>query len=179
MKTLTTAAISLLLLAGCATQIHPKDETIQPSKVRLGTYSAVVTKPLIVEKIADASGDPAGVDHIRADLVNCLRLVFPKLEQVSADRAQFAAGTVIIEPAIEDMKRVNGAGRFFAGAMAGSSAVLLRTKYIDAASGEVIASPVFYARASAMSGAWTMGAMDNVMLNRIAEQACSYAKLNY
>lgn len=63
--------------------------------------------------------------------------------------------------------------------MAGSSAVLLRTQYLDGATGTVVASPTFYARASAMGGAWTIGGTDNAMLQRIVDQACAYAKQNY
>ena len=89
-----------------------------------------------------------------------------------------SAGTLIIEPAIEDMKKINIGERIMVGAMAGSSAILLRTVYRDGASGEAIASPVFYSKSSAMSGALTFGAMDNVMLNRAVNLACDYARHN-
>jgi hypothetical protein len=97
----------------------------------------------------------------------------------SADQTDFAPGTLLIEPAIEDLKKVNGGERFWVGPMAGSSAVLLRMRYTDVASRDVIAAPVFYSKANAMGGAWTFGATDNIMLNRVVELACSYARSNY
>jgi hypothetical protein len=178
MRKLVSAGAALLLLAGCATRIYPKDETITPSKVKLSTFTAVVAKPMGVERVA-GEGDPEGVNTIHIALINCLKPLFPNLKQVGSEQTEFAPGTVIIEPAIEDMKRVTPAQRVFASQIAGSSAVLLRTRYTDAASGQVIASPVFYAKADARAGAWTMGVMDHVMLGRVADLACSYAKSNY
>jgi len=84
----------------------------------------------------------------------------------------------VIEPAIVDLKKVDTAERIFAGAFAGSSAVLLRTRYTDTGSGDVLAAPVFYAKANAMGGAWTFGSTDNAMLTRIVDEACNYAKRN-
>lgn len=94
------------------------------------------------------------------------------------NKKTFAAGTLIIEPAIEDMKKINIGERIMVGVMAGSSAILLRTVYRDGASGEAIASPVFYSKASAISGALTFGGMDNAMLNRVVNLACDYARHN-
>lgn len=60
--------------------------------------------------------------------------------------------------------------------MAGSSAVLMQVRFTDVNSGEVIVQPVFYAKAAAMSGAWTFGAQDNAMLSRLADNACNYVR---
>lgn len=179
MKKGVTSVAALLLLAGCATQIHPKDQTIQPSKVRLGTFSTVVTKPLVVERMEGDPGDVRAVDRIRAELDQCLGSVFKTVSQVPADRSDFAPGTLVIEPAIEDLKKVNGAERFWVGPMAGSSAILLRVRYTDAGSRDIVASPVFYSKANAQAGTWTFGAADNNMLNRVVTLACSYARSNY
>jgi hypothetical protein len=45
--------------------------------------------------------------------------------------------------------------------------------------GKVIATPEFFQRTAAMSGGFTMGAMDNVMLTRVAELASNYVIANY
>lgn len=75
---------------------------------------------------------------------------------------------LVIERHIEEIKFIGGAARFWAGALAGSSAVTMRVGYRDAETGVVIASPAFYQHAKAMSGAWTVGGADNGMLLRIA-----------
>lgn len=87
--------------------------------------------------------------------------------------------TLLIEPAIQDIKFVNATARVWAGAMAGSSAVVLRMKLTDAATGEEVAHPEFYQRAAAMGGAWTFGSTDNNMLVRITELPAQYLRANY
>lgn len=174
---LITSLAVLPLLAACTTNIHAKDDTIKPSTVRLGTFSTVVIRPLAVEKSGNDEGDKLAIKRIDDGLSQCLKGVFPT-STVSAD-APAAAGTLIVEPAIEDLKKVNTGERIFAGAYAGSSAVLLRTRYRDGATGTPVAEPVFYSKADAMGGAWSFGATDNAMLQRISTLACDYAKQNY
>jgi hypothetical protein len=62
--------------------------------------------------------------------------------------------------------------------MAGSSAVLLRMRYTNAATGEVVADPTPYAKASAWGGAFSFAASDNKMLMRLVNDACSYGRSN-
>src|SRR5262245_490678 len=49
-----------------------------------------------------------------------------------------------IEPTIRHVKFISGKARFWAGAFAGGTAVLVTVKLSDAATGEVIAEPEFY-----------------------------------
>ncbi len=43
----------------------------------------------------------------------------------------------------------------------------------------MIAEPIFYARAAAMSGAYSLGGADNAMLVRIANRLSDYLLANY
>jgi hypothetical protein len=79
-----------------------------------------------------------------------------------------------VEPHILQLKFVSGGARFFAGALAGSSAVLMRVKFVDAHTGQVVADPEFYQRAAAYGGAWSIGGTDNGMLARIATVVQEY-----
>lgn len=88
-------------------------------------------------------------------------------------------GTLVIEPVIEQIKFIGGGARFWAGALAGSSYVILRLKISEADTGKVLAEPEFFQRAAAMSGAWSMGGQDNDMLQRIVTVATAYLKGNY
>ncbi len=89
------------------------------------------------------------------------------------------ARTLVIEPVIEKVRFISGGKRFFAGAFAGSSRILLRLRLIDAATGEVVAQPEFYQHARGMAGAWTIGGADNAMLARVASLARDYVAANY
>jgi hypothetical protein len=85
--------------------------------------------------------------------------------------------TLLIEPKIEEMKFVPKAARMWVGAMAGSSYVLISMKITEKETGQVIATPMFYAHASAWSGAWGTG--DDSMLTRIASNMAGYITGNY
>jgi len=87
--------------------------------------------------------------------------------------------TLKIEPAIRHIKFVSGNARFWAGAFAGGSAVLMTMKLTDAQTGEVIAEPEFYQHASKMGAAWSMGGTDKAMLVRIGTLAADYLNANY
>jgi hypothetical protein len=76
-----------------------------------------------------------------------------------------------IEPYVVKLKFVDGGTRFFAGAFAGSSAVVMQLKLIDEATNEVVAQPEFFQRAAAMGGAWSIGGTGNGMPERIASVA--------
>ena len=87
------------------------------------------------------------------------------------------ARTLLIEPKVEAMKFVPRAARIWVGAMAGSSYVLISMKITEKETGQVIATPMFYAHASAWSGAWGTG--DDSMLTRIAQNMANYVTGNY
>jgi hypothetical protein len=87
--------------------------------------------------------------------------------------------TLEIEPRVEEIKFVSGGKRFWAGWLAGSSAVVMQVNFKDADTGTTIAAPTFYQHASAMSGAFSIGGADNAMLYRIAEIINDYVVRNY
>jgi len=89
------------------------------------------------------------------------------------------ARIMVIEPRIEHIKFIGGGARFWVGPLAGSSAVIMKVKYIDKASGKLIAEPEFFQRAAAWSGAFTVGGQDNAMLARIVTLVADYTSRNY
>lgn len=88
-------------------------------------------------------------------------------------------GTLVIEPVVTQIKFISGGARFAAGAMAGSSAVVMVVTMKDKDTGEIIAQPEFFQRAQAMAGAYTMGAHDNLMLTRVAKLVSDYIQANF
>lgn len=102
------------------------------------------------------------------------------VEQWNKDAQGSAKGlSLAIEPRIEKIKFIGGGARFWAGALAGDSYVVMKVKITEQPSGKVLADPEFYQRASAMSGAWTFGAQDNDMLHRIIVLLDHYLQANY
>ena len=87
--------------------------------------------------------------------------------------------TLLIEPRVVSIKFIGGGVRFFAGAFAGNSGVLIKVKFTDAASGQVIAEPEFYQHANAMGGAYSIGGTDNAMLVREANLIADYLNVNF
>jgi hypothetical protein len=87
--------------------------------------------------------------------------------------------TLKIEPTIRHVKFISGKARFWAGAFAGGTAVLMTVKLSDAASGTVIAEPEFYQHANAMGAAYSFGATDKAMLIRTTDMITDYLKANY
>ncbi len=165
---------SVLLLAACATQIHEQNETIKPSKVKLGQFKRVTIKPIDTTAVPDIE-DKVTV-RLQESLSKCMAVVFKGIKPFD-ERA--AGGGLVIEPSVVDIKKVNVAQRIFFGAMAGSSAALLKVRFVDYGKKDVLAEPVFYAKANAFGGGYSMGATDNDMLTRLPIQACDYSRDNY
>jgi hypothetical protein len=104
----------------------------------------------------------------------------PIIERWNKDAAGSARGqTLVIEPRIEKLKVVSGGARFWAGAFAGDSYVVMKIRIVEQPSGQQLAEPEFYQRAAAMSGAWTFGGQDKDMLHRIVALANNYLETNY
>lgn len=124
---------------------------------------------------ASAEANQKAARKINENLFNEMRMVLPDLKDASGDPG---AGTLVIEPVIEEIKFIGGFARFMVGAMAGSSAVLMKVTYTDAGTGKVIAEPEFYRAANAMAGGYSMGSSDNMMLTEIARDIANYTRLN-
>src|SRR5690625_3811330 len=87
--------------------------------------------------------------------------------------------TLSVQPQIERMNFVKDIARTFAGSWAGSSAVLLRVRYVDAATGESVASPVFVQHAWPDNGKRGVGTNNDFMLQGLATLATQYTRMNY
>jgi hypothetical protein len=159
----------LALMSGCVTNIKPSVST-NPAPVRaLKEFKSFELKPLAAAK---------GVEEPAA-MVKIQEILSQKISSLTGTWNRGGGDTLIIEPRVEELKFVGGGQRFFAGALAGSSAVRMTVKLTDKASGNVIATPEFYQRAAAYGGAYSFGATDNNMLDRIVVVMEEYLKRNY
>jgi hypothetical protein len=165
------------MVTGCATQMTRPASAPVASTVRLGTFKAVeLETATIAPAFAEAGPNKKAAKKINEHLIKNLSMVFPGLKTVDKSTASAGSKTLVIRPVIKEIKFIGGAARFWIGAMAGSSAVLMEVDFIDMSSGTSVAKPEFFQSASAMSGGW--GKADNMMLKYIADDVSNYSSNN-
>jgi hypothetical protein len=162
---------SLMLLQGCATKIKASSSQNPPPAEAFAAYGRIEVKPVVFKE--GYKGDFAGLakinENFRQDLSKRL---------VEWNSRPANGRTLTIEPVVEEMSFKHGAGRVLLGPLMGSSGVLMHVTFRDNR-GKVVATPEFFQRTAAMSGGFTLGTMDNVMLMRVANLASSYVIANY
>lgn len=163
---------AFLLLTACATNIQPMDATQTPPSTAFGQFTPVLLKPITNQTPQDFP--PEAVAQVQRGLETCLSETLGAVTAYSDDAVKANPAALVLEPTILNGKKVSVGARIWLGALAGSSAVQMQVIYKSAKDGSVLAQPVFYAKAAAMSGAWTFGAQDNAMLDRLSENACQY-----
>ena len=166
----------LLLGAGCATHVS-QPAPVKPSSVPFGGFETAILLPATVNPEFDENEN--AVIAINRHLSNKMTEPFPKLIVADEMTPDIIKGkTLIIAPYIKEIKFIGGGARFFVGAMAGSSAVLMKAYFKDAETEEIVADPEFLETAGAHSGAWSIGGSDNQMLENIADEVRDYAVRN-
>lgn len=166
------------LLSGCATHILTTTTLNPPPEERFSAFNHFeLTKVALAPAYVGPTANEKALAKIQEDL--SLRTA-PVLEKWNASGiAKTPMRTLLIEPTITEIKFINGSARFWAGPLAGSSAVIIDAKISEKESGKVIATPMFFARAEAWGGSFTIGATDNLMLSRIANRLADYLLANY
>ncbi len=177
MKKLVLFAVSCLALIsiqGCATRISQPAQPPQPAQEKFGNFENVVLKEVsIATPYASSGANKKAAKKINEQLKQRMSVILPNLNAAQKD-----GRTLVIDPQIKEIKFIGGAARFWAGALAGSSAVLMEVTYMDQDTGTVLASPEFYSQAAAMAGGWSVGATDNLMLDRIVSEIGNYTSAN-
>jgi hypothetical protein len=179
--------IACLVVSGCATEITEKPSVITRATTPLGQFEQVIlVKSKIADKYASSGANIKAANKIDEHLENGLRALFNKLEvkneseldaaNLTAALAKSDSKVLLIKPFIKQIKFIGGAARFWAGAMAGSSVVVMDVAYIDAASSKQLSAPGFQRVASAWSGPF--GIADNRMLADVAQDVVNYTAMN-
>jgi len=166
-----TVVVALPLISGCATKIKASSSHNPAPATAFSSYGRIDIKP--VAYAPGYKGNPAALGKIAANLDKDLA---PSLAQWNSrpDNGR----TLTVEPIVEEMSFKSTTKRVFLGPLAGSSGVLMRVTFRDN-TGKVIATPEFFQRANAMSGGFTLGVQDNLMLTRVSKLASSYVIANY
>lgn len=171
----TLLAVALIaavpLLNGCATRIKASTTTNPAPSQAFSEYGRINVKPVVFA--SGYKGNQAALAKIAENFTSELSPSLQKWNSVPAN-----GRTLTVEPVVEQISFKSGAKRAFLGPFAGSSGVLMRVTYRDQ-DGRVIAQPQFFQRAGAMSGGFTFGVQDNMMLFRVAKLASDYTVANY
>ncbi len=157
--------------------VEPKSQSNPPPTMPLNAFQRFEISPIAMDApYAGQSANEAAKSSIQANLD--LRAQ-PVLAEWNSKPAGADAKTLKIEPTIRHIRFVSGGARFWGGAWAGGSAVLMTVKLTDASTGQVIAEPEFYQHANKMAGKWSFGATDKAMLVRVASMITDYLQKNY
>jgi hypothetical protein len=178
--TLRFAIVPLIavLLSGCVTHINTGVSQNPPPLEKFSAFTHFeLDQVSLAPPYAGQDANERARDKIQE---NVLQKADPLLGQWHSVNVEGrGVRTLVFTPEIHEIKFISGGARVWAGALAGSSAVILKVTISEKETGKVIATPMFYARAAAMGGAWTFGATDNVMLVRIAGRFTDYMAANY
>ncbi len=178
---LFTMLLSILMIGGCATKVVETPSEVKASKAKLGDYKKVI---LVKAELAPAyAKHPANVkaaNKIDENLRQKLSAIYQDIEVKTVAEAknlpQSNTKTLVIKPLIKQIKFIGGAARFWGGAMAGSSVVIMDTAIIDLNTNEVLANPGYYRKAGAYTDPFGVGSND--MLNQIAADVINYISLS-
>lgn len=175
---------SLLLVSGCATQITEEPSKITRSTVNFGEYKKVIlVKSAIAKPYANQSANIKAVKKIDEVLAQRLAAIFDNVEVKTAEEVaamDFSTGAdrdvLLVKPLVKQIKFIGGAARFWAGAMAGSSVVILDTSFEEAKTGKQLSNPGFLRKAGAYTDAF--GVASNAMLSDVAQDVANYVIAN-
>ena len=145
-----------------------------PPKERLDAFDRYELRPLVVAgKRSNAKAEESIKRNLDKEIGEWVK------QKNALPERNDPARLMRIEPQLDGVRLVSGAGRFWLGPFLGSSRVLLRLRLVDASTGDVVAEPEFYQHASGMSGGFTLGVMDKAMLVRVTKLASAYLEANY
>lgn len=167
------------LLGGCVTHIRTDIAENPPPAEKFSDFNRFELVPVALSAEDQTyAANRKAVAKIQQDVDKTMEPVLARWNAAGRQEGG-PPRTLLIEPTIGQIKYLNATVRVWAGALSGSSAVILNARITEKESGRLIANPLFYARAAAMGGAWTFGVTDNLMLLRIADRLTSYLQANY
>lgn len=176
-----TFLLTSLMLAGCATQVTETPSPVTPASTRLGQFERVI---LVRSELAPAYADQGAnvkaankIDEVLAQRINGT-LDNVELKTPAEVKAMNLAGktdVLLIKPYIKQIKFIGGAARFWAGAMAGSSVVIMDVAF-ERGDGKKLSNPGFMRKAGAYTDAF--GVASNAMLNDVAQDVGNYVMAN-
>lgn len=174
---LAFALAPLSVIAGDKPEGEPAASENPPPKTTLDSFQRFEMEPIAMgAPFAGQKGNEVAKQKLQANLDLRAKVL---LEEWNAESTAASPRTLKIQPSIRYIRFITGGKRFFAGAFAGGSSILVSVNMVDAATGDVIASPEFYQHANALGAAYSFGATDKTMLIRISNMVTEYLRTNY
>ena len=176
-KLFATGVLSLLLLftltacrGGKAVRSNESAETSQKAAVETALETALEKRydVILFQKfIADPTVEtdyPGAVGECEKNAISELQTinVFRKVSKAE-EGAMYDQQTLLVQPKLLTLRIVTGAARFWAGALAGMSNMIVEIKMIDAASGKIVHEKVLSTANNPFAAAWTMGSSDRTL----------------
>lgn len=178
---IVTILFSSFLFTGCATKVVETPSEVKASKAKLGDYKKVIlVKAEIAPTYAKHPANVKAANKIDETLRQKLSAIYSDIEVKSVAEAKNLgksnSKTLVIKPYIKQIKFIGGAARFWGGAMAGSSVVIMDTAIIDLNTNETLANPGYYRKAGAYTDPFGIGSND--MLSQISADVVNYISLS-
>lgn len=171
-------ALFALLATGCVTNIKTDVLNNPPPAEKFSNFNRFeIGRITLVPPYAGQEANEKALVKIQENLDLRATPLLASWNEKGA--ASTPARTLVITPVVTEVKFIGAGTRVWVGGFAGSSAVILRVEITEKETGKVVANPHFYARAAAISGAWSFGAADNAMLVRVANRLSDYLEGNY
>lgn len=152
----------------------PANPLAPPPAERFNNFAQIELAPLVLApEFRDEGVNQRAADAIERKLRARLE---PRIAQWNA--VDPAGGRSLrIEPRIEDIRLIPGAARAISRLPLGDSALTVRVRYVEPASGRVIAEPIFRGGREAQEG--ERGAIDSGMLEHVAHSIAQYTIDHY
>jgi hypothetical protein len=186
LKKLTIVTILSLFigLIGCATQVTEQPTVTKRASINLGDFKKIVlVTSEMPPKYANQGANIKAANKIDEILNARISGMFENVAVVKTDgldvlsaKASQKGDMLIIKPYIKQVKFIGGAARFWAGAMAGSSVIIMDVSFEDAATGDIIGKTGTYRKAGAYTD--VLGISSNRMLDDAAQDILMYISAN-
>jgi hypothetical protein len=179
-KFVSLAAVCAMV-SSCATQVASDVVNIAqnpPPSEAFSNFTAFEIEPVTLGEVYKGQeANEKALIKIQENLDLRTVALLKSWNQVASDSD--TTRTLRFTPKITEIKFISGGARFWAGAMAGSSIVVIKLEVLDVENNTLIGEPEFYSKANAYAGAYSIGGADNAMLVRIANRVGDYISGNY
>jgi hypothetical protein len=147
-----------------------------PSTTALGQYANIEIAPVTM---TSSNADSKAGKRARRSIDGELRNSLPALYQEWKSKGNVPTkSTLLVKADVPQIKIVPPGARFWGGAFAGRSNIIIKVTLIDKETNQVIATPEFYRHSNAFAAAWSGGAADRDIVQRAVDLVLDYFESN-
>lgn len=147
-----------------------------PPTIALNQFADIEISPVtMTSKNADSTAGKRARRNIDSELRSALPPIFDEWKQKGANPTK---STLLIKADVPKIRIVPAGARFWGGAFAGRSNMIIKLTLIDKDTNEVIGTPEFYRHSNAFAAAWSGGAADRNVVERTVDLVLDYFEKN-